>query len=138
MTTLDIIFGIVVLIMALFLLIAILLQSSKDHRLSGTIAGGAETFFGKQKGKSMDAVLNKVTAIVMAVFFVAVIAMYVVQPNPNAAVVTDDYSDLIDAENLDIVDETAEDIADDAAEVVEEAAEEAVDAAVDAVEAAAE
>ena len=47
------IFGILILVMAIFLVITILMQSSRDHRLSGTIAGGAETFFGKQKGKTM-------------------------------------------------------------------------------------
>lgn len=75
------IFGILILAMALFLVITILLQSSRDHRLSGTIAGGAETFFGKQKGKTMDGVLNKITAVVCVVFFVCVLLMYVFQDN---------------------------------------------------------
>lgn len=45
----ETVIGILLLIMAVFLVVAVLMQSSKDHRLSGTIAGGAETFFGKQK-----------------------------------------------------------------------------------------
>lgn len=73
------IFGILILVMALFLVITILLQSSRDHRLSGTIAGGAETFFGKQKGKTMDGVLNKITIAVCIVFFVCVLLMYIFQ-----------------------------------------------------------
>ena len=73
------IFGILILVMAIFLVITILMQSSRDHRLSGTIAGGAETFFGKQKGKTMDGVLNKITIVVCIVFFVCVLLMYIFQ-----------------------------------------------------------
>lgn len=73
------IFGILILVMALFLVITILMQSSRDHRLSGTIAGGAETFFGKQKGKTMDGVLNKITIVVCIVFFICVLLMYIFQ-----------------------------------------------------------
>lgn len=76
---LDIILGIVLLVAAVFLVIAILFQSSKSHRLSGTIAGGAETFFGKTKGNALDRVLGKVTAVVAIVFCVAVVVMYVAQ-----------------------------------------------------------
>ena len=49
-----IIIGIALLLMAIFLVVAILMQSGKDKRLSGTIAGGAETFFGKEKASTMD------------------------------------------------------------------------------------
>ena len=35
---------------AIALIISVLLQSSKSAGLSGSIAGGAETFFGKKKG----------------------------------------------------------------------------------------
>ena len=47
MNVVEIIIGIALLLMAIFLVAAILMQSGKDKRLSGTIAGGAETFFGK-------------------------------------------------------------------------------------------
>ena len=39
--------GIVLILAAIFLVVAVLMQSGKSHNLSGTIAGGAETFFGK-------------------------------------------------------------------------------------------
>ena len=72
--------GILLIIMAVFLVISVLMQSSKDHRLSGSIAGGAETFFGKTKGKSMDAMFNKLTTVISIIFVVLVVALYVVQP----------------------------------------------------------
>jgi preprotein translocase subunit SecG len=66
--------------MAVFLVIAVLMQSSKDRRSGATIAGGAETFFGKNKGKSMDALFNKLTTVIAIIFVVLVIVLFVVQP----------------------------------------------------------
>ena len=86
----TVVIGIALIVMAVFLVISILLQSSKDHRLSGTIAGGAETFFGKQKGKTVDALLNKITAVVCALFFICVIAMFIVTDDGKANVVDND------------------------------------------------
>jgi preprotein translocase subunit SecG len=69
--------GIAVIVMAVFLIIAVLMQSGKDTRLSGTIAGGAETFFGKTKANTWDRVLSKLTVVVSIVFAVLVVVMYV-------------------------------------------------------------
>lgn len=83
MTTLEIVLGIILLIGALFLVVAVLMQHGKQKGLSGTIAGGAETFFGKQKGKTVDKVLSKATTVVAVFFVVIVIAMYAIQPDVN-------------------------------------------------------
>jgi protein translocase, SecG subunit len=73
--------GIILLVASVFLVIAVLMQSGKSHNLSGSIAGGAETFFGKTKGKAIDKMLSKVTTIVAIAFTLLVIIMYVIQPN---------------------------------------------------------
>lgn len=80
MTVFEIVMGIVLLVMALFLVVAVLLQSGGDKRLSGAIAGGADstTFLGKKKGSRLDNLLNVLTPIVAAVFAVTVIIMYVI------------------------------------------------------------
>lgn len=57
-------------VISIVLVIAVLMQHGKQQGLSGAIAGGAETFFGKNKGKTIDAILKKVTAVV-AILFVA-------------------------------------------------------------------
>ena len=57
------------------------MQSGKSHNLSGAIAGGAETFFGKEKGKTIDKMLNRLTTIVAIVFTLLVIIVYVIQPD---------------------------------------------------------
>ena len=77
MTTIQIVFGILLLVMAVFLVVAVLLQSGKDSKLSGTIAGGADTFFGKSKSASKDKVLSLITAIVAVVFVVIVVLMFI-------------------------------------------------------------
>ncbi|MBP5349608.1 MAG: preprotein translocase subunit SecG [Clostridia bacterium] len=71
----------VLLVMGAFLIVAVLMQHGKDHGLSGTIAGGAETFFGKDKGTRIDRMLGKLTTIVGIIFVVIVIVVYVVQPD---------------------------------------------------------
>ncbi len=77
----ETVIGVLLIIMGIFLIISVLMQSSKDHRLSGSIAGGAETFFGKQKGKTLDALFNKLATIVTIIFVVLVLALYVMQPS---------------------------------------------------------
>ena len=71
----------VLLAMGAFLIVAVLMQHGKDHGLSGTIAGGAETFFGKDKGTRIDRMLGRLTTIVGIIFVVIVIVVYVVQPD---------------------------------------------------------
>ena len=78
MTVFEIVMGIILLVMALFLVVAVLMQSGTDTRLSGAIAGGADTFLGKERGSRLDKLLNILTPIVAGVFALVVIVMYVV------------------------------------------------------------
>ena len=75
----EIVFGILLILAALFLIGAVLMQSGKSHNLSGTIAGGAETFFGKSKATTLDKKLSKATTIVAIVFVVLVLVAYLIQ-----------------------------------------------------------
>ena len=77
--------GIILIIAAVFLVVAVLMQSSKSHNLSGTIAGGAETFFGKTKGSTLDKKLSKVTAVVAIIFCLLVLISYLLQDTTNFA-----------------------------------------------------
>ena len=73
----------VLLLSAIFIIVAVVFQKSADEGLSGTIAGGNDTFYGKEKAKSSDKLLFKWTLIASIVFAVAVIAAYVIQPDFN-------------------------------------------------------
>ena len=55
---------------ALFLIAVVLLQSGKNAGLSGAIAGAADTFMSKNKARTMDAKLAKLTKWVAIVFII--------------------------------------------------------------------
>lgn len=57
-------------VLCVALVIIVLFQNSKQQGLSGAISGTAETFFGKNKGRTIDAKLKKWTAIGAAAFLV--------------------------------------------------------------------
>jgi preprotein translocase subunit SecG len=73
--------GIALLVMAIFIVVAVLLQSGKEDGLSGSIAGGADTFFAKSKTKTLDKVLSKATLVVAILFAIIVVLMYAVVLN---------------------------------------------------------
>lgn len=74
----NIFLGILLLVAALFLIVAVLLQNGKSKG-TGVVTGGAETFFGKNKGKAIDKKLSLLTAIVAVVFVLLVIIVFVSQ-----------------------------------------------------------
>ena len=66
----------------LFLVVAVLLQEGKSKGgLSGTIVGGTETFYGKDKSSHADRTIFILTAVAAIVFVLAVVAVYVIQPD---------------------------------------------------------
>lgn len=71
--------GIILLVASVFLIIAVLMQQGKSKNLSGAIAGGAETFFGKSKANSMNKKLSILTSVVAVIFVIIVIVFYVSQ-----------------------------------------------------------
>ena len=78
MTAIEIALGVVLMILSVFLVVAVLLQQDKDKKLSGTITGGADTYYGKGKGKSWDKILARATTVVSILFAILVVAMYVI------------------------------------------------------------
>ncbi|WDC84280.1 preprotein translocase subunit SecG [Caloramator sp. mosi_1] len=57
-------------IFSLLVIGSIFLQPSKVYGLSTTISGGAETFFGKNKSRTMEAKLQRLTIISMVLFVI--------------------------------------------------------------------
>jgi preprotein translocase subunit SecG len=76
MSALAIIVGILQIIFAIAIIVVVLLQSGKAAGLSGSIAGGAETFFGKNKGRTIDAMLSKYTTYIAIGFMITSIMLY--------------------------------------------------------------
>lgn len=73
-------------ILCLVLIVVVLFQNGNQRGLSGSIAGGAETFFGKNKGRTIDAKLKKITAIIAVLFLLSSIALsFMVDKDSNSA-----------------------------------------------------
>ena len=92
----------ILLLSAIFIIVAVIFQKSADEGLSGTIAGGNETFYGKDKSAHTDKLWFKWTLVASIVFVVAVLLAYVIQPDYDSSsaldnwkqIVSDDYSHL--------------------------------------------
>ena len=54
----------------LALIVIVLLQEGKSAGLSGSISGAAETYWGKNKGRSMEGKLVMITRILAVAFMV--------------------------------------------------------------------
>ena len=70
MAAYEYILGAVLTVLSLVMIIIVLMQQSRSAGLSGAIAGGAETFFGKHKGRTIEAKLAKYTKVLGVLFFV--------------------------------------------------------------------
>ena len=71
----------ILLIAALFIVVAVMLQKTKEDGLSGAIKGGADTFYGRDGGDRTDLALKKWTKIVGLIFALCVLVVYVIQPD---------------------------------------------------------
>lgn len=62
--------GISLIVTSIALIAIVLLQEGRSAGLSGAIAGGAETFLGKNKSKTIEQKLVKITKGLAVFFFV--------------------------------------------------------------------
>ena len=77
MTALEWILGIVIIVLAAILVVAVLFQSGKEKGLSGSIVGGSDSFGTKSKKAKRDAQLNTLTTVLSVVFAVLAVALYI-------------------------------------------------------------
>ena len=71
---------IIQVLLCLALIAVVMLQSGKSAGLSGAIAGGADTCLSKNKAKSVDAKLAKMTKWVAMAFLLLTLALSII-PN---------------------------------------------------------
>ena len=70
-----------IILMGIFILISIvitivvLMQESKQKGLSGAISGAADTYWGKNKGRSMEGILVKLTRISVILFLLIAVVL---------------------------------------------------------------
>lgn len=70
MAILRLILEIIFVIICVIITAIILLQEGKSAGLSGSISGAAESYWGKNKGRSMEGKLEKATRFLAIAFFV--------------------------------------------------------------------
>ena len=70
MGVLRVIVTVLYVLICIALVTVVLFQESKAQGLSGSINGVAETYWGKNKGRSMEGALEKGTKILAALFIV--------------------------------------------------------------------
>ena len=73
MAVLKVITIIAYIAICIALVVIVLMQEGKSAGL-GTISGAADTYWGKNKGRTIDGALNKVT-VVLTVLFVVISAL---------------------------------------------------------------
>lgn len=72
MTAIQVIFGIILILFSIAIIFIVILQQGNQQNV-GAISGGADTFFSKNKARSIDAFLAKWTKLIAVGFFVVVI-----------------------------------------------------------------
>lgn len=74
MAVLRMILTIIFILVCIDLVVLVLMQEGKSAGL-GAISGAAETYWGKNKGRSMEGGLVKLTTILAVVFIVAAVIL---------------------------------------------------------------
>lgn len=75
----EIVVRIFLILASLVLIASILLQSGKSAGMSGEIAGGAESIWGRNKGRSFEGKLEKLTSVSAIVFLIASLILVALQ-----------------------------------------------------------
>ncbi len=78
MTWVQLMFGIMITVSSLAIIIVVILQEGRQAGLSGAIAGGADTFFGKHKGRTIEKKLEKATKYIAIFFFVVSLTAFLI------------------------------------------------------------
>jgi len=76
--TIKLVLTVIQVLLALCLIAIVMLQSGKSAGLSGAISGAADTFLSKNKAKSVDAKLAKMTKWVAIVWILLTVALCII------------------------------------------------------------
>ena len=69
---------IIYLIVCVALIIVVLAQEGKQAGLTGAISGAAETYWGKNKGRSIEGVLENITKVLAGLFILLSVVLNVI------------------------------------------------------------
>lgn len=74
MSAIQYVLAILIILVSILIIGLVVLQESKQQGLSGAIAGAADTFFGKNKGRTKEAQFEKFTKIAGSIYFILALA----------------------------------------------------------------
>ena len=77
----EIILGIVMIIVSLVIIGVVLLQQGHRAGISGAVSGGADTFLSKNKARTADALLARLTKWVALAFFIFAVVANIISLN---------------------------------------------------------
>ena len=67
------------IVITVALVIVVLMQTGKDPGMSGVISGSSqESFFGKNRSKSKDAILGRITTVLAVLFIITSLVLSIV------------------------------------------------------------
>lgn len=75
------ILGVIAILLAVVISVAVALQPSKEQGLSGTLVGSGESFFGKSGGLTKEKKLSRLTLICSIILVVVVAVLTIVVIN---------------------------------------------------------
>ena len=76
MSVLEIVGGIVILLISVIIIIICLSQEQKsqDSMTAALTGASSDSFYGKNEGRTKEAILNKITRVLVFILFIAILA----------------------------------------------------------------
>ena len=72
------VFGAVLIVASIIITVVVLMQEGRSQNLSGAITGGADSYVGKGKGRTVESKLERLTKWLIGLFFAIVLAAFLV------------------------------------------------------------
>lgn len=123
LNTLEIILGIILLILAVGLVVVIAMQHSKKSGLGSIMGGSSDSYYGRNKAKSKENILKKLTAIFAVALAVLALILYAYHGSTSG---TNNNSGASGTSSV-AVSDTASDTSDEESDTSEEASETSVE-----------
>lgn len=84
MTTMEIIIGAAILLVCLIITVICLMQEQKPQNATSALSGASnDSFYDKNRGRTKEARLKKITTVLTVLFFIMILFMDIVMPLIN-------------------------------------------------------
>ncbi len=94
--------GIIQIIVSVVLIISVLMQSAKKEGMAGIVGGASETFFGKNKGRTLDSKFAVITTASAIIFLITSVLLTFGVSRLSAPVVPEVTPDQVQTDTVDL------------------------------------